>query len=1237
MRILRIRGKNLASLAGDFDVDFESGPLAGDGLFTISGPTGAGKSTLLDAVCLALFNETPRNSAETGSVKIPDGDVEITSSDPRTVLRRGTAEGFAEVTFKGQDGRRYVARWSAARAGGRVTGRLQTQKLSLHDVESNQPLGRTQTEILAETRQRVGLSFPQFRRSALLAQGDFAAFLKANSSDRADLLERMTGTEIYGELSMRAHLRARLEADRQKELEQAAKGESPLDSEARQLLEYGLAEARKLAADANKKVDALKGNVLWWKRLAELEESIDEAREEQSQKAAALAAAAPVREALAQVLDVQPLRSLHDDLRRATKESERARHEAARASEALTAAEAEHLRATEAKKSAEQTKEAVLEGARLIAPEIDRAKQADSMLEGTTKALEQAQTDARTVAEALAAAIKESTEIAAEIQEARTRHGDANTWLAAHPLAVALVPDWIRIEPELASYLTEQSESRRLEECLTDAAKAVAAADLQRKACEEATAATNAAVETAKAALVETQADEAKMPAEALSDRREELGQARENLAALERVLAATTALDQQLRAKRAETSQANEEAVRLDEKAVAAREALKPIIASIQTTEELQRKAAAILSLEGHRQALRDGDACPLCGSKSHPGIDRASATEAVFSQKLRELSDDRENLTKEETAAQEQAKARRNRACEVEVEAKQIVERLAQEEQKWKQARQAIADESVSVLALDVDAASVVSRLKETNSENLRQLALDEEEARKRKNAVGQARRALDDANDQASNAREASDQSARLDAQATKRLLELKGQAHAIEVSLDSRTRVLDHAFRTHPTWKADMATDSSAFARKCGQYVSMAITQQTQKTAAETALRKLEPLEAKISERVDSAQKQRDAATWEQLKRSTESDEAKAARAGLLGGRPVKNVEAENEANGRAADLILESARRVSSESGEKLAAARTRNAAANSENVQRSELHRALTERLTESSAAKNIELAELQRRLEFDTTWIETKQRHLKTLEDETKVAQTRLEERERSLQAHTKTGRPEGTRDETVVELDPAQRLLDEHQKTVNNSELLLKQDDEKRGRNQEALKRVEKQKSTTQLWASMRELIGSADGKLFRSFAQSLTLESLVEHANLHLQDLAPRYELQRVPKQDVDLQIIDRDMGGEIRSVTSLSGGETFLVSLALALGLSSLASDRVRIDSLFIDEGFGSLDQETLELALSTLDSLQADGRKVGLISHVQGLSERIGVQVRIEPMGAGRSQLRVIAA
>jgi exonuclease SbcC len=183
-----------------------------------------------------------------------------------------------------------------------------------------------------------------------------------------------------------------------------------------------------------------------------------------------------------------------------------------------------------------------------------------------------------------------------------------------------------------------------------------------------------------------------------------------------------------------------------------------------------------------------------------------------------------------------------------------------------------------------------------------------------------------------------------------------------------------------------------------------------------------------------------------------------------------------------------------------------------------------------------------------------------------------------------------------------------------------------------------------VERARAEGEVWRSLSSLIGSADGSRFRQFAQGLTLDALVAHANEHLQVLAPRYRLRRTKseqqKHDLDLVVIDTEGGGDVRSTQTLSGGESFLVSLALALGLSSLSANegaRGRVESLFIDEGFSALDQETLDVALSAFDALRQTGRQIGVISHVPLLVERLGAQVRVVPIGGGASRVEIHAA
>jgi len=176
MKILALRGKNLASLAGEFAVDFEQEPLRSAGLFAISGPTGAGKSTLLDALCMALYENTPRLVRAGGNKTLPDGKELISQQDTGNLLRRGTGEGYAEVDFVGNDGVQYRARWSVRRSRNKASGSLQPTTMTLHQLPALLPIGGKKTEVKEEIVKRIGLKFEQFTRAVVISANEFSSF-----------------------------------------------------------------------------------------------------------------------------------------------------------------------------------------------------------------------------------------------------------------------------------------------------------------------------------------------------------------------------------------------------------------------------------------------------------------------------------------------------------------------------------------------------------------------------------------------------------------------------------------------------------------------------------------------------------------------------------------------------------------------------------------------------------------------------------------------------------------------------------------------------------------------------------------------------------------------------------------------------------------------------------------------------------------------------------------------------
>ena len=275
--------------------------------------------------------------------------------------------------------------------------------------------------------------------------------------------------------------------------------------------------------------------------------------------------------------------------------------------------------------------------------------------------------------------------------------------------------------------------------------------------------------------------------------------------------------------------------------------------------------------------------------------------------------------------------------------------------------------------------------------------------------------------------------------------------------------------------------------------------------------------------------------------------------------------------------------------------------------------------------------------AELEQLLSKDKNWILAEKQALNALKEKETVFQAVLSERRQKKEEHQQAPlKPDITesRESLAETLTACTAAKEAETGRLAQIEVTIQNHIKGKERIAGIKKELEEKTSIYENWAKLNELFGSQTGTKFKEIAQGYTLDVLLLYANRHLQDLAPRYELQRIP-DTLALQIVDLDMMGEVRSVHSLSGGESFLVSLALALGLSSLSSNRMNVESLFIDEGFGSLDMDTLRIAMDALERLQMQGRKIGVISHVAEMTERIPAQVQVVKTGSGRSKVQVM--
>lgn len=263
----------------------------------------------------------------------------------------------------------------------------------------------------------------------------------------------------------------------------------------------------------------------------------------------------------------------------------------------------------------------------------------------------------------------------------------------------------------------------------------------------------------------------------------------------------------------------------------------------------------------------------------------------------------------------------------------------------------------------------------------------------------------------------------------------------------------------------------------------------------------------------------------------------------------------------------------------------------------------------------------------------YDLEWLQNERKFIQNLNTEISNLETLFSDKKASYQKHVALQKSVFSSEEITTKIVDSQNSINAVTEKMLSIKQHLQTDETNRKQQHKLISEKNELQKITSKWNQLNELIGSADGAKFKKIAQEYTLDVLLRYANIHLNKINRRYTMQRVPNS-LSLQVIDNDMACEIRSVHSLSGGESFLVSLALALALSSLSSSKMNIQSLFIDEGFGTLDAHTLAVAIDALESLQSQGKKVGVISHVQEMTERVPVKIHVDKLGNGKSSIEI---
>lgn len=1125
MKLQKLTIHNIASIEHSV-IDFEAQPLADSEVFLITGKTGAGKSTILDAICLALYAETPRLDSTNMQGETKDGDKTVKIDDPRQLMRRNTGEAYVTLSFIGSNCISYESRWGVARARKKATGNIQPKEWQLKNLDTDHTITRD-SEIKAEIQSAIGLDFKQFTRTTMLAQGEFTRFLNSNNEEKADILEKITGVNVYSKIGAKIYAVT-------DEKKQAWEG------------------AQRQAEDTHTLSDEEISNRQ--KALSELDaeyNSIKDAYDKDTKKR---------------------------DWIKTDKELSLA---VANADAAFQAAnkviEGEEFKNTETIiKEWNATIDSRLWMAEMKRNEIVRAKQNNIL---TVLA-----DDYSTLLDGQRYAEEETDKIAAEINVIGTYLEKESERVPMYDNAQTIVSLLNTIEE--GRYTIAQNNKDIERENLVLKETLIPAFD---KAKEEEKNAREAFLQEED--RVKKQEEEiVALNLSALRNRRESLNELLGNISsAKERIENLSSAKNQ------------------YEEQGKALAERLITLEGHKKTSAEMVPSIHdAKLKMEVHKDILekqRDttnkfiktlrlklsiGDTCPVCWqiiNTELPHEDELAAFVANLQEAFDKAEKEYTNLLNEKN--------------KIDAEIKAESEAYSRDVKAYKD------DNSVAVALEKATSACKLCGIEKVEPSTL--LTLDElslkvkedKGAVEKKIVEGEAKEAAArTSRTMLDKKRKSIEQLSAKVRETEKSVNECKVRIATAEVLLKSKGNDVANAEKkvneliVADSWGMKWDASPKKFAD--------VILKESKKYA--TSVQNNQKLTIKLQTTKENCEKVASVIHYI-IKAMPEWCDKEASKA-------------------KSMTDVLGIANKVLNKLTVVLAQLKD---AEDAYNENKTKLEKFLTD--NESITIERLEFLSA-----FTANDIINKDAALAKYRHAVVGKKTLLENAERQFNNH-RLMMPELT-DEDTLELlseqietyENAIGKINEHKGAINQE---LKTDKENKVRLGKLIELAEEKKMEYQRWARINQLIGDATGKKFRRIAQSYVLTSLIDAANSYMNTLTDRYRLRVTPGTFV-ISIEDAYQGFASRAASTISGGESFLVSLSLALALSDMG-EGLSVDTLFIDEGFGTLSGEPLTNAVNTLRTLHSrSGRHVGIISHVEELRERINVQVRVNQEGNNSS-------
>lgn len=1197
MKILSIRLKNLASLAGEHFIDFESEPLAHAGLIAIIGKTGAGKSTILDAMCLALFNKIPRLKDSDGKLLDVDGS-ELLTNSPLTVLRRGTGHGFAELCFVAQDQKHYLARWEIKRARENASGKLQSVQRSLKCLTDGVVVADKTKAVETHIQQITQLSFEQFTRAVLLAQSEVTAFLKARDNERGELLEYLTNSSIFAKIGQLAFEKTK-EVRLQREKLESVLGHIEIRSDEEIAeLQQRFQQLQQHVQQLENEKNQFRQQQQWFEQRDKINKDIALKKQDYDLQLKAQENIAKDRYLLSQLetfAEIRPIVFQQQQLQKTLQQLAPQIHQKHNEFSTLTTqfeqqktlyAQAEttlnQFQDFERKHQTELTQvRKFVQERDYIAEEYKKTKIRLTQLESQQQPL-----------------IEQQQQLEQSIQNLSAQH---TACLEQLKHSAQYVP----LDNGLNAHIQQLKQFIQQYQKVENTLGSIQLAQTQLKQDQN----------TFNSLITQFGTTQQIEPRIEQQSKLKETQQIRLNqLDAIQQKLQHYFELKNEVLTQQNKFETVQKQAQQLEQRS---RETEKDYQAAKTEREKLQQvlqqqRLLHAENIEHLRAELKHGEACLVCGSTEHPyRDDESQISKALYAlQQQQEL----QAIQQEQQLFQLWQKAQQQ-FTQSHIEQNQLQQQLQQLNEKVK-AHDQVLQQQVSQTNIQLD----FSLTEHDITTKMQSLVLETSQTQQ----------------------------------QLEKELLQLN-QANKDQHVLNQNIQNILHQLQTIEHLQQQIqhivdclnADDKMAWSKhdvSISQHILQALQQRSQQLEhAESLIKQKEQINQQLNvlktnltglttQQTECAQQLKDI----EIKGKQNTDAANQLIITMTGSAEIKANEWLQQHDQQRQQLqnqyqqvkqSFEQARQHFEQQKNVLEQLQSQQ----QQNHDALELCKTeITNWLAQHQNFAEDQLSELHA---FSSTQEQQIRNAIQQADRALSEANSALKTMQEQLNVHLQS-EPNIQVEQLTELINANQEILQQTTDQRDQLKLQLEVHQQNLAKQKQFADQIQQIQQQEHRWNKISSLIGDSKGKEFRDLAQQYNLDILLEYANQQLAMLSQRYTLKRLDNS-LSLAIIDHDMDGETRSVASLSGGESFLTALAISLAIANMASGSMKIESLFIDEGFGTLDASSLHMVMNALDQLQSQGRKVILISHIQEMHERIPVQIQVQPMGSGSSRIEVV--